>query len=1074
MRTCLLPLLGFALTCIVGPAQAQTRLTGSVIDSVGKPLPGAGVRLIKADRSIPVGPTGTFFLLLPDVPDTLLVTHVGYMPEKLAIGPNTVSPFSVMLHAHGNVLEEVVVNTGYYAVPAERATGAFTYIDNELLNRSPSTNILDRLEGVTNGLLFDRRNLTGENVDGAPELRIRGLSTIDANSAPLIVVDNFPYEGDINTLNPNMVESITVLRDAAAASIWGARAGNGVIVITTKQGKYNQPARVSFNTNLNFRDKPDLLYGRQYLPAPTVMEIQKELFERGAYAENNQTYIPSYVELLIKLRDGLIEEADFAAEEALMRNTDLRRQALDHLYQVGLTQQYALNITGGGQHYRYALAGGYDRQRTNSVGNGNDRLSLNMQNHYRVTPNLELDGGIWFSQQQGRHNGLDYHGIGVGNNAGNSYDRLINPDGSAATIGGQYRQAYREQAVQEGLLDWIYRPLDEMALNDRRTLRREWRMTAGAGYSFLNGFRAQASYQYQLSGADGQDSYHEDSYYVRNLVNRFTQSDGTRIIPYGGIMEYAPHTETQSHSGRMQLNYRHDFSSSHQVAILGGAELRQDISTTTPGNTLYSFDESLWNSNSRFDYATFYPMRPIGISQIPSISLNGPYQRIDRFLSYFGNGSYTFRQRYILSGSIRWDASNLLGVKTNQRGTSLWSVGGSWELSGEPFYPFRELLPYSRLRVTYGSAGNIDKSQSHYPTISMMTNTITGLQQANLTHAGNPSLRWEQVNTLNLGLDWRSRNQRFSGSLEYYSKEAKYLLGDNMMDPTTGINVGSVYKMNYGDLRTTGWDIQLNTRNLTGPFSWTSTLLASRSTNRITHFNGPEPLYTASYLTSRVPEAGKSVDVIYALPWYGLSPENGMPLIKVDGQNSTDPSAYRDYYLNFPKEGLVKAGVLVPKVFGSLRNTFEWKGFQASAVVVFKAGHVFRRQSIGPGQEYVTSDPVYHTDYFKRWQKPGDELHTDVPAWAETPAPDQRYVVYQMSEALITSGDVIRLQDINFSYALDKRHITRLPVESVRVYAYARNLGILWRSNSHGIDPDYPNADYPEPKSFALGVQIGF
>jgi len=412
-------------------------------------------------------------------------------------------------------------------------------------------------------------------------------------------------------------------------------------------------------------------------------------------------------------------------------------------------------------------------------------------------------------------------------------------------------------------------------------------------------------------------------------------------------------------------------------------------------------------------------------------------------------------------------------VKTNQRGTTLWSVGASWEVSKEPGYRLNSVLPYLRARVTYGAAGNIDHSQSHYPTIAVVNNSLTNFRESWLLHPGNPSLRWEQVNTLNVAIDWKSNRQRVSGSIEYYDKRASDLLGLSLMDPTTGIPIGGNYKMNYGGLRTRGWDVQISTRNLVGKFSWNTQFLLNHSSNKITYYNGPE-FMVSQHFTGTPLKEGSSVDLLYMLPWYGLSPQNGMPLILVDGELTEDETKYADYYLNFPKENLLVAGTRVPTLTGSLRNTCAFKGFELSALISFKTGHVFRRNSIGPGQEYLSNEPIYHTDYFKRWQQPGDEKHTDVPAWAENTAPNQRFAVYQYSEALIIQGDAVRLQDVQLSYTFGKRITDNLPISRLRFYAYARNLGIIWRANRFDIDPEYPNANYPAPKTFACGVQVDF
>ncbi|WP_257669828.1 TonB-dependent receptor [Parapedobacter tibetensis] len=1046
-------------------SHAQQRLTGTVVDLDGQPLVGASVKYLSNDRTAATDTKGQFNLPLPQQTDTLITTYIGYIPRHMPVEKGYVGPLHIALQADPHALEEVVVNTGYYEVPKERATGAFIHVDNALINRSVSTNILERLEGVVNGVQFVQPQAT--NAEG---IRVRGLSTIEADTRPLIVVDNFPYEGDINTINPNDVESITVLRDAAAASIWGARAGNGVIVINTKQGRYNQPARISLNSNVNIIGRPNLFYSQHYLPSPTVMEIQKELFERGAYAERDQTYIPSYVELLIKQRDELIGEEEFMRQESYMQHTDLRQQAMDYLYQPAINQQYALSVRGGGDNYRYALSAGYDRNRASEIGNSSNRINLSLQNTFKVRPNLELTGSIWYTQQQAINNGISHNELGLFRSTANSiYDALVDANGNPAATFSQFRQAYREQAEANGLLDWMYRPLDEQRLADNTSGSKEMRLNAGVRYAFLKDFNLHATYQY-TTGDDLSRQYHSpEGYYVRHLVNRFTQADGTRIIPHGGILELGVPGSANTHSGRAQVNYNKDLGRDHQLAALAGGEVRQRIAQILPDVRLYNYNDDLWTGVANFDYENLYPTLPNGSAWLPRSSTISPAKRMARDLSYFGNASYTYKERYVLSGSLRWDGSNLLGVKTNQRGTALWSLGGSWDISKEWFYGI-DWLPYLRLRTTYGSAGNIDKSQSHYPTISVGTNNITNLLQATLQHPGNPSLRWEQVNTFNAGLDWRLFGTRISGSMEYYNKHAKYLLGDNMMDPSTG--VGSNYKMNYANLRTQGWDVQVNSLNLAGVFQWHTSLLFNYTYNKVTHINALQPSNIDELLvsTDRV-KKGQSVDLIYAHPWRGLNPMNGYPLVFLNGEITTD---YRNYYSTLTADDLLISGVTVPPYFGSIRNTLIWKGIELGVLVNYKVGHVFRRSSISSGQEYVVNNPVFHTDYFNRWQQPGDELKTNVPAWAASYGSYERDYLYQFSEALITKGGVIRLQDVNLSYSLDDNMVQRWPVQRIRLYAYARNLGILWRANKHGIDPDYSNADYTAPRSFAIGIQVEF
>lgn len=1044
-------------------ALAQTKVEGRITAEIGEPLPNVSIRAAISDRVAVSDAEGKFSVTLIALPDTLSITHIGYQEVNHVISRYPIEPLNIRLVADNNALPEVEVNTGYYGVSKERATGSFVQIDNKLFNRSVSTNILDRLDGVTPGLLFDRSNLTGENTDGQANLRIRGLSTIEASSAPLIVVDNFPYDGDISTINPNDVASVTVLKDAAAASIWGARAGNGVIVVNTKSGAYNQPARISFNSNISVGEKPDLFYSQGYLPAPTVMAIQEEMFRRNRYVERNQTKIPYYVELLIRLRDGLITDSEFAAEKARLESNDLRKDWYDRLYRQSLVQRHALGIRGGGGNYRYAFSAAYDRNDHAILRNVDNRMNLSLQNTFRVTPDLEITGTAWYTRQRAQMNGLGYSSTG----ANYIYESLVDAGGNPAAINNQhYRYAYHEQVSAAGPVDWMMRPLDEVGLADNQSEGWEWRLNAGIRYRFLRHFNLQATYQNTMGDSGEENYYDKESYYVRNLVNRFTQPDGGLIVPNGSILEYANLSQTNSHSGRAQLDYARDFGSKHQVNALAGAEVRQHITHVLPGQTLYNFDNDLWTADMRQDYLTRWPVRPTGSASLPSRSTL-PNKLTSRNLSYFSNASYTYRQRYIVSGSIRWDGSNLLGVKANQRGTALWSVGGSWEVSREDFFNV-SWLSYLRARLTYGSAGNIDKTQSHYPVITMSTNPISNRVQAALVSPGNPSLSWEQVKTTNAGVDWRMFGSRISGTFEYYDKRSTNLLGNHAIDPTIGVAVQGTFKMNYAGLRTTGWDASISSRNVVGAFSWDTDIILSHSENKVTRFNAPELADITRYFSTGNPvKKGQSVDLLYAHPWLGLNPETGYPLVYLDGVASSD---YREFYSRLTPEDLLIAGVRVPPLFGSVRNTLGYKNVQLNFLIAFKSGHVFRRESISSGQEF-SSFPVYHTDYFKRWQQPGDEKTTNVPAYAESYGDYQREYLYTRSEALVTKGDVIRLQDIGLNYTIgtQSRYIRQ-----IRVYAYARNLGILWRANRVGIDPDFPHADFPAARTYSLGLQLEF
>ncbi|NGM72829.1 SusC/RagA family TonB-linked outer membrane protein [Sphingobacterium sp. SGL-16] len=1064
--------INFIFLLLLLSISVKGQITGVVYNEQNELIPGVTVTLKKANRVTITNHIGAFNF--KDIPsgDTLLFEHVGYQKLQLFKGLD-IGPLEIILLRNDRMIQEVeIINTGFYQIPKERATGAFEVIDNKLLNRAIGGNILQRMEGVISGVQFV--NAGGKN---ASDIRVRGLATILSDSSPLIVIDNFPYEGDINSINPNDIENISILKDAAAASIWGARAGNGVIVITTKQGGYKQKGKLSFNNNYTVGMKPDLLYSRNRLPSDVVMQIEKNKYDLASFYRDDtrQFAFPLYVEMLIDLNKGTISKDEFDIKESELRNTEVREEAMNYLYQESLYKQYAINAMGGGDSFTYFISAGYDRNRMDVIGNNNTRLNLNMQNTYMPAKGFEIRSSIWYSEQSNLNNGVNIDDIkGHTTHVGLSpYTKLADINGNALSIIKDLRYPYVSNAQNNGLLDWDYRPLEDRNLVKKTGRMKEMRVNLGINYQFLNYFTFNGSYQYIKGDGTNSVQYDKDSFYVRDLVNRYTQTNGTQVIPYGGIDMLLNPNESNTHSARMQLNYNQNFGQHHQVVGLIGGEKREFVQESLPGYTLYNYDPDLLTGTNLFSYTEFYPTRPSGgrlrIPQPDYVKR----KFTDRYLSYFGNSSYTFKRRYVASASIRWDGSNLFGVKTNQKGTPLWSIGGSWNLGMEDWFNVYS-LNHLRLKATYGSAGNVNKSVSAYPTIRHLgIDEFKNMNYSIVNSIGNPSLQWEKVNTVNFGLESKWFQNRLSLELDYYIKNANDLIGAEILPPSTGIYIGSSAErsnlVNYADLQTKGIDAQLSTKNLTGDFVWNTVLLLNFAKNEVKAYKANNLLKAFEYLDGKTPVVGQSRDMLFSLPWFGLNPENGDPVIYQNGEISQD---YTNYYNNLKFSDLVASGMKVPPFYGSLRNEFSWRGLSISALFTFKSNYVFRRKSLDPSS-VNTSHLNYHMDYFNRWQKKGDELWTNVPSQS-TVYNAGRAQTYLSSEALITKGDHIRFQDINISYSLHKDIVQRLRLQQIQFYAYARNLGIVWKSNSNAIDPDYADSEYVAPKSFALGIRVDF
>lgn len=1037
-------------------------LPGRVRDSTGRALSGASVSLLGTTIGAVTDTSGRFILHAPSGLYTLRVTYVGFMPLETAVRLPAVGPLDMVLRAGAGRLAEVTVSTGYQELPRERATGSFVTVDKSLLNRSVSTDVLDRLRDVVPGLSF---NTLGTRIS------IRGQSTLFSNADPLIVVDGFAYNQPIENLNPADVLSVTVLKDAAAASIWGARAGNGVIVITTNKGGFDRPLRVSLNANVTVGDRPDLYY-RPRMSTADYIGLEKRSFSEGYYtaAESAYNHLPlsPVTEMLIANRDGQLGAAELNSALDVLSRQDVRRDLEKYFYRRSVKQQYAFSLDGGSAAQRYYFSAGYDRNLDNAAGNGFDRLTLNgNQTWTGLKRKLEVSAGIYLTQT---NNTMGNPGTPAWNNGYPVYPYAALADAAGNPLGVTHdlRQGFADAAPAAGLLDWGYRPLEELRQADHTQRDMDVRINTGLKYKLLPGLNAQFLYQYDHSTASGRNLMSAESFFTRNMINQYTQVDGSGALSYpvprGGILDLST-GNTSGHDGRLQLNYDGVIGAKHELTAIAGYEV-QSLHVTGNGHRLYGYDNEHATMQpvdgaSYFDYYN----NPYGANTIPLNQYEN--DATDHYLSYYTNAAYTYDRRISLSASARLDRSNLFGVNTNQKGVPLWSAGLAWELSREGFYHI-SAMPFLKLRVTYGYNGNINKNLSAYTTASYFdgTGTLTRLPYAEIINPPNPGLRWERNRHINFGADFSLLSGRISGTLEYYLKRGLDLIGNTSFTPSAGI---IAFTGNTADTKGQGLDISLNTRNLEGAFSWSSAFFLSYVSDRVTHYGQsslPSAYLEFGYLGNYALE-GKPLFAVYSYRSTGLDPATGDPRGYLNGQASSD---YVAMAAAAEPGNLVYNGPSRPVVFGALRNTFSWHALSLSANISYRLGYYFRRSSVYYGSDYGLSGQ--NGDFALRWQQPGDEKHTVVPSLPSV-TNAQRDNFYRFSSDLVEKGDNVRLQDINLSYKFGRGSLRFLPGADLQVYLYAANLGILWRANRSHLDPDAGNT-YPAPRTIAGGIRLTY
>ncbi|AZI25785.1 SusC/RagA family TonB-linked outer membrane protein [Pedobacter sp. G11] len=1051
-------------------AQQRERLLSGTVISSNDRNPISGAILTIGKKSTNSDSDGKFSISTTMEIGDLKVSFVGFKTKLIPFDFNKSTVMSIVLEVDSLDLGSVEISTGYERKARERVTGSVDLVDNKKLNAQFGPNILNRLEGMTPAVSFDR--------DGQrPGLTVRGISSINASKSPLIILDNFPYAGEISNINPNDIESITVLKDAAASSIWGARAGNGVIVITSKAGRKNQEMSIALNSNLSITSRPDIYKSQNFISSSDYIDLEKFLYSKGYYQsllENTSNYpvVSQIVELLRKRSAATAEEqAQIDRQIEDLKGNDVRGDIDRYLYSTGYNQQYALSINGGSEKNTYFYSAGYDKGK-NQLSATNDRLSIKAQNAFNLSDRLSLRTNLLYTATTNRSGKPDPASIRSGVSQGlYPYAMLADGEGNSLAIPKIYRESYVATAGNGKLLDWKYYPLEDYKNSESSRKSQDFLANVNLEYQILPWLKAGARYQFEKQITDGKTLNTEGSFFTRNMINQFTQLNQVTgapkyIIPRGSILDLNK-IDLSSQNLRTQVDVDKSWSD-HSISGVIGAEVGQ---SRTNGNSYrtFGYNDELGVATGLVDPVNSYPLFYGGTATIGNN--NTFYGTDNRSIAYYASGAYTYLGRYSFSGSIRKDQSNIFAVKTNQKGRPFWSAGVAWDLTKEAFFPL-STFSYFKVRATYGTSGNVDNSLSALTTMSYTgsPNSLTGFTQAVINKFANSDLRWEKTGMFNIGIDFATSGGRISGSLDYYQKKGTDLLGDALIDITTGLKVTTVRK-NVAAMSGKGIDLTLNTLNIDSKVKWRSTLLLAYNQNRVRNYY-LSTYQGSNYITPQgnliTPVEGYPVYSIFSYRSAGLDPQTGNPLGYLGDKVSTDYTAIIGSGTQV--SDLVYNGPSTPVVSGAIRNTLNYKNFELSVNITYKLGYYFRKSSVAYSSLFAGW--VQHADYMSRWKKEGDERFTDIPSLIY-PADPNRDAFYAGSETLVRRADHLRLQYVSIAYNVPGIKLKKLPVRDLSITANASNLGMLWVANKDGVDPDYPY-DISPPKMLSFGLRAQF
>ena len=737
------------------PQPRAVKVTGRVDDEHGEPLPGVSVVLKGTTTGVATDINGEFTLMVPDAEAVLVFSFVGMKTQELPVVAD--KPMRVVLESASEQMDEVVV-TGVQTIEKGRATGSFALINQEDMKAVYSMSLSEKLEGQVPGLYLDKNN----------EMIIRGVSTLNANTKPLIVVDGFPMESSELNLNPNDIEQVTVLKDAASASIWGIRAANGVVVVTTKRGAQNKGLQVSYSGNVTYGSRASwddlhILNSHDY----AHLDFENAV----AQGVSNRPYLgrTEIEDIAYQYDNGELTLEQAYAEVDKIGEFNNQKQIEDNFYRNTFSQQHNLSIQAGGERNAMYISLSYDQNKDTEVGNEYNKINLLFNNDVYLRKNFTASLGVRGTYQVTKRNAEDVTEY-------EPYKRILNDDGTYYNERNGISDVWQEAFLELGMKDWHKNILENMRMNDKKTKDYNVSTSLRLSWKPIEQLELSSQGNYEFGNSEAIDWYSEDHYYTRDLTNQYTEVDVQDNRPVEIIENHLPtsggirditNEHTISYSVRNMITWA-DQQGEFDYKVMIGNEF-YSLEGNTYSDRLWGYDPELLTSQS-IDLAELQAGVPgytgtgddFNLSYAPSTT-----ETLERYTSYFGTASVTWRERYDLFGSIRLDQTNLLTNAKEFRNNPSWSVGAKWNIAREDFFK-ADWVDDLGLRLSYGLTGNIDKSTGPDIVVEAKTDFWTQRNFLYVTNPSNPELGWERTYSWNLGVDamlWNGRLNRTPNTL---------------------------------------------------------------------------------------------------------------------------------------------------------------------------------------------------------------------------------------------------------------------------------------------------------------------
>lgn len=1096
---------------VIAPRSKETEpgVIHGVVTSAAdnQPIPGVNVSIKGSAKGTITNAKGEYTLEV-EKGVTVLFSFIGYKPVEVLISDQT--KLDIVLTEDVTLLKEVaVVTTGYQEVDERLFTGSVVTMDGAGIKTEGTPDLSRMLQGRAAGVSV--QNVSG-TFGAAPKIRIRGATSITGDNKPLWVIDGVVLEDVVNVsaeqlttgdpstligssvagLNADDIANITILKDASATALYGARAKDGVIVITTKKGRVGKPL-ITYTGNFSSYLKPSY-DNYNIMNSADQMSVYAEMERKGLLNHADVSNLPNggvyakMYDVINRSFDPASDDFDLgnynqAKRQFLQRYAQANTNWFDELFNNSFVQEHALGISSGTESSQLYFSTSYYDDQGWSVADNVKRYTANARGNFTLSNKVSFGLMATGSARNQRAPGTVSRETNV---VEGSYDRDfdINPFSYALNT-SRVLTAYDDNNDLEyftrnyapfNILNEVNKNYMDLSQLDLK-LQGEftYKPHKDFTYEFVGSIRSvNTTTEHKVQeGSNMAEAYRADDTQLIRFGNKFLyfnpdypNVDPVVVLPQGGFYNRTD-DQMRSYYFKNQLNWNHTFGGMHAANIVVGQEIRQ-VDRQNSFNNGYGYQYS----RGGIPYTDYLLIKQLLEGNFNYFGMGNGYER---YASFYAGGTYSFRGKYVLNGTVRMDGSNRLGVSRTARWLPTWNVSGAWNIDTEKFMQDVRWLDFLSLKAGYGltaNTGNANNATAVFRSGSTRrpylneSESLIGVESLE-----NSDLTWEKQYELNLGFSI-GVFKRLTIAGDYYRRNQFDLIS---IIKTSGIG-GEPYKaINYADMKSNGVDLTVGLQVMAlREFTWNSNIVYSYNKSEITHLKNQPRIFTLIFPEGGAKE-GYPVRGLFSVDYQGLNPESGVPqFINHNGQLSAD------VFLQSPNtEYLRYEGSVDPTYTGGFANIFRYKNVSLNIFLTYQGGNKIR---LNPAFKTAYSDlDAMPREFYDRWLLPGDEAFTDVPSILDRTQLSQigsiyPYNAYNYSTARVVDGTFIRLRTIALTYNLPSKILTRSPFKDASISLTGTNLFLLYADKKlYGQDPEFYSSGgvaMPVPKQITATIKL--